>query len=198
MTSKPTVSNRVTRCSVSIMSPSAIWRVTSRAGSSFPRATSGRLVVVGVRTALRPHNLPLPGDEVVDRDGRAPPAKVSPSWTCRPCLRSEWMDWLTVKARPSASIETWTPPPVASLTACATCSGERPRAWNVTTPYPASGSSPSHSGCRCVPSKRVLVLYSSYFPSKAADLVRFRRLATSVCVSGLNVRTASRAWSRIS
>src|SRR5438128_8219625 len=107
------------------------------------------------------------------------------------------MDWLTVKPRPSASIETWMPPPVASLTACATCSGERPRAWNVTTPYPASGSSPSHSGCRCVPSKRVLVLYSSYLPSKAADLVRFRRLATSACVSGLKVRTASRAWSRI-
>src|SRR5436853_5638483 len=84
-------------------------------------------------------------------------------------------------------------PPVASLTACATCSGERPRAWNVTTPYPASGSSPSHSGRRCVPSKRVLVLYSSYLPSKAADLVRFRRLATSACVSGLKVRTASRA-----
>ena len=149
MASKPTVSNRVIRCSVSVTSPSAIWRVTSRAGFSFPRATSGRLVVVGVRTALRPHHLPLPGDEVVDRDG------------------------------------------------CATCSGERPRAWDVTTPYPASGSSPSHSGCRCVPSKRVLVLYSSYLPSKAADLVRFRRLATSACVSGLKVRTASRAWSRI-
>src|SRR5437773_12346339 len=74
---------------------------------------------------------------------------------------------------------------------------ERPRAWDVTTPYPASGSSPSHSGCRCVPSKRVLVLYSSYLPSKAADLVRFRRLATSACVSGLKVRTASRGWSRM-
>src|SRR5206468_1973749 len=72
-----------------------------------------------------------------------------------------------------------------------------PRAWNVTTPYPASGSSPSHSGCRCVPSKRVLVLYSSYLPSKAAVLVRFRRLTTWACVSGLKVRTASRAWSRI-
>jgi len=69
MTSKPTVSNRVIRCSVSVTSPSAIWRVTSRAGFSFPRATSGRLVVVGVRIALRPHHLPLPGDEVVDRDG---------------------------------------------------------------------------------------------------------------------------------
>ena len=35
------------------------------------------LVVVGVRIALRPHHLPLPGDEVVDRDGddRAPPAR---------------------------------------------------------------------------------------------------------------------------
>src|SRR5438132_6242743 len=88
-------------------------------------------------------------------------------------------------------------PTVASLTACATRSGERPRAWNVTTPYPASGSSPSHSGCRCVPSKRVLVLYSSYLPCKAADLVRFIRLATSACVSGLKVRTALRAWSRI-
>ena len=154
MTSKPTVSNRVIRCSVSVTSPSAIWRVTSRAGFNFPRATSGRLVVVEVRI-------------------EAAAKRVDPS------------------------IETWMPPPVASLTACATCSGERPRAWNVTTPYPASGSSPSHSGCRCVPSKRVLVLYSSYLPSKAADLVRFRRLATSACVSGLKVRTASRAWSRI-
>src|SRR5207249_5072427 len=75
--------------------------------------------------------------------------------------------------------------PVESLTACATSSGERPRAWNVTTPYPASGSLPSHSGRRCVPSKRVLVLYSSYLPSKAAVLVRFRRLPTAACASGL-------------
>jgi len=28
-----------------------------------------KLIVVGVRIALRPHHLPLPGDEVVDRDG---------------------------------------------------------------------------------------------------------------------------------
>src|SRR5213594_2553524 len=28
-----------------------------------------KLVVVGVRIALRPRHLPLPGDEVVDRDG---------------------------------------------------------------------------------------------------------------------------------
>src|SRR5438445_10922152 len=75
--------------------------------------------------------------------------------------------------------------------------GREAAGMNVTTPYPASGSSPSHSGCRCVPSKRVLALYSSYLPSKAADLVRFRRLSTSACVSGLKVRTASRAWSRI-
>src|SRR5437016_13908825 len=107
------------------------------------------------------------------------------------------MDGLVDREAAAKRVDRGVDSPVESLTACATSSGERPRAWNVTTPYPASGSSPSHSGCRCVPSKRVLVLYSSYLPSKAADLVRFRRLATSACVSGLKVRTASRAWSRI-
>ena len=53
------------------------------------------------------------------------------------------------------------------------------------------------SGCCWVPSKRVLILYSSYLPSRAADLVRFRRLVTSARVSGLKVRTASSPWSRI-
>src|SRR5213594_1388708 len=52
--------------------------------------------------------------------------------------------------------------PVASLTACATCSGERPRAWNVTTPYPAR-SSPSHSGCRAA------AIYSAGTLAAAAD-----------------------------
>src|SRR5438132_4774276 len=71
-----------------------------------------KLVVVGVRIALRAHHLPLPRDEVVDRDGdltalllRGQPHLDMPS-----VLGSEWMDWLTVKPRPSASIEAWTPP----------------------------------------------------------------------------------------
>src|SRR5438552_19172648 len=78
--------------------------------------------------------------------------------------------------------------PVESLDGLRDFLGREAAGMDVTTPYPASGSSPSHSGCRCVPSKRVLVLYSSYLPSKAADLVRFRRLATSACVSGLKVQ----------
>ena len=68
MTSKPTVSNRVIRCSVSVTSPSAIWRVTSRAGFNFPRATSGRLVEVEVRIEAAAKR--------VDRDVDASPGRV--------------------------------------------------------------------------------------------------------------------------
>src|SRR5213080_795910 len=68
MASKPTVSNRVIRSSVSVTSPSAIWRVTSRAGFNFPRATSGRLVVVEVRIEAAAKR--------VDRDVDASPGRV--------------------------------------------------------------------------------------------------------------------------
>ena len=38
-------------------------------------------------------------------------------------------------------------------------------------------------GCCCVPSKCVLVLYSSYLPSKAADLVRAERRGQQIVYS---------------
>ena len=87
MTSKPTVSNRVIRCSVSVTFPERdLARDEPRRVPLSARDQRQKLVVVGVRIALRAHHLPLPRDDVVDRDGdltallrvRTVPAKVPP------------------------------------------------------------------------------------------------------------------------
>ena len=45
-----------------------------------------------------------------------------PTWTWRPCLRSERTELIAVVVLPSASTETWVPPPVISRTAPLTLS----------------------------------------------------------------------------